>query len=118
MLEILISDLQEIVSSPRLLLANGVSVLAAMCMIAACIVSKRRTVFVLQGVQCALLDLLDAHRLIGLSATDSCILTPRKSVTAILGLSDSPVSAHKRSCVLCPNTDNCQLRKSGGHCGI
>ena len=70
------------------------------------------------GVQCALLELLDAHRLIGLSATDSCILTPRKSVTAILGLSDSPIPTHKRSCPLCPNTDNCQLRKTGGHCGL
>ncbi len=70
------------------------------------------------GVQCALLDLLDAHRLIGLSATDSCILTPRKSVTAILGLSDAPIPTHKRSCALCPNTDSCQLRKTGGHCGL
>lgn len=70
------------------------------------------------GVQCALLDLLDAHRLIGLSATDSCILTPRKSVTAILGLSDTPIPAYKRSCPLCPNADNCQLRKTGGHCGL
>lgn len=69
-------------------------------------------------VQCALLDLLDAHRLIGLSATDSCILTPRKSVTAILGLSDTPIPAYKRSCPLCPNADNCQLRKTGGHCGL
>lgn len=70
------------------------------------------------GVQCALLEQLDAHRRIGLSATDSCILTPRKSVTAILGLSDSPIPTHKRSCVLCPNTDGCQLRKTGGHCGL
>ncbi len=70
------------------------------------------------GVQCALLDLLDAHRLIGLSATDSCIMTPRKSVTAILGLSDSSIPTHKRSCALCLNADSCQLRKSGGHCGI
>lgn len=70
------------------------------------------------GVQCPLLELLDAHRLIGLSATDSCILTPRKSVTAILGLSDTPIPTHKRSCVLCPGAGSCQLRKSGGHCGI
>lgn len=70
------------------------------------------------GVQCALLNLLDTHRLIGLSATDSCILTPRKSVTAILGLSDSPIPTHKCSCALCPNTDSCQLRKTGGHCGL
>ena len=70
------------------------------------------------GVQSALLTLLDAHRLIGLSATDSCIMTPRKSVTAILGLSDCPIPTHKRSCALCPAQDGCQLRKSGGHCGI
>jgi len=55
MFDILVQDVQNILSTPRLLAANGVSVTAAMCMIAACIVSKRRTVFVLQGVQCALL---------------------------------------------------------------
>lgn len=70
------------------------------------------------GVQPALLAALDAHRLIGLSATDSHIMTPRKSVTAILGLADSPILTHKRSCALCPNADSCQLRKSGGHCGL
>ena len=55
MIEILIQDIQEILSSPRLLLANGISVLAAACMIVACIFSKRKTVFLLQGVQCGLL---------------------------------------------------------------
>lgn len=70
------------------------------------------------GVQGSLLVLLDAHRLMGLSVTDSCILTPRKSVTAILGLADSPIPTHKRSCPLCPNMGNCQLRKTGGHCGF
>ncbi len=55
MLEILIRDIEEILSSSRLLAANGVSVVAALCMIAACILSKRKAVFLLQGVQCALL---------------------------------------------------------------
>ncbi|MBR5783062.1 MAG: YgjV family protein [Clostridia bacterium] len=55
MIEILIQYIQEILSSPRLLLANGISALAAACMIVACIFSKRKTVFLLQGVQCALL---------------------------------------------------------------
>ena len=36
-------------------------------------------------LQPALLTVLDAHRKIGLSATASCMLTPRKSVTAIVG---------------------------------
>ena len=65
-----------------------------------------------------LLALLDAPRRIGLCATRSHLLTPRKSVTAILGAADHPVETHKRSCPGCPAYDNCQYRKSGGHCGI
>ena len=70
------------------------------------------------SVQGPLLDRLNARRLIGLSATDSCILTPRKSVTAILGLAESPIPTHKRSCALCPARDGCQLRKTGVHCDL
>ena len=69
-------------------------------------------------VNTPLLDLLDAPRTIGLCATDHHLLTPRKSVTAILGVADHPVETHKRSCPGCPAYDNCQYRKSGGHCGI
>ena len=69
-------------------------------------------------VNTPLLDLLDAPRAIGLCATSSHLLTPRKSVTALLGLSDHPIQPHKRSCPGCPAYDGCQYRKSGGHCGI
>ena len=69
-------------------------------------------------VNTALLDWLDAPRTIGLCATSSHLLTPRKSVTALLGLSDHPIKSHKRSCPGCPAYDSCQYRKSGGHCGI
>ena len=69
-------------------------------------------------VNAPLLNLLDAPRTIGLCATASHLLTPRKSVTALLGLSDHPVETHKRSCLGCPAYDGCQYRKSGGHCGI
>lgn len=55
MIQLLISDIQTILASPRLLIANGISLLAAACMIAACIFSDRKKVFILQGVQCALL---------------------------------------------------------------
>ena len=64
------------------------------------------------------LDLLDAPRKTGLCAASSHLLTPRKSVTALLGLSDHPIESHKRSCPGCPAYDGCQYRKSGGHCGI
>ena len=69
-------------------------------------------------VNTPLLALLDAPRTIGLCATASHLLTPRKSVTAILGVADLPIESHKRSCLGCPAHNSCQYRKSGGHCGI
>lgn len=70
------------------------------------------------SLQGELLALLDAPRRVGLTATPSHILLPRKSVTAFLGVSDSPVHSRRRSCVSCPGRETCQYRKSGGHCGI
>ncbi|MBO5727308.1 MAG: methionine synthase [Oscillospiraceae bacterium] len=69
-------------------------------------------------VQGELLALLDAPRKIGLCATASHILTPRKSVTAILGVGEQSAQPRKRSCADCPARDGCAYRKSGGHCGI
>lgn len=69
-------------------------------------------------LQGPLLNLLDAPRKVGLCASSTHILTPRKSVTAILGIADHPMEANTRSCVGCPAHDGCQYRKSGGHCGI
>ena len=70
------------------------------------------------GERYTLLALLDAPRQVGLCASASHILTPRKSVTAILGVADHPIQASVRSCLGCPAHDGCQYRKSGGHCGI
>ena len=69
-------------------------------------------------VQGPLLDLLDAPRRAGLCVTSSDLLAPRKSVTAILGVSDGEVEKTKRSCLGCPAQGSCQYRKAGGHCGI
>lgn len=68
-------------------------------------------------LQAKLLDLLDAPRKIGLCATGTHILTPRKSVTAILGVSEGAVEHTRRSCQSCPMGARCQFRKTGGHCG-
>ena len=65
-----------------------------------------------------LLDLLDAPRRVGLTASASHILLPRKSVTAILGISRRPVAQGARSCVSCPARAGCQYQKAGGHCGL
>ena len=69
-------------------------------------------------VNTPLLALSDAPRTIGLCATDCHLLTPRKSVTALLGVSNHPIESKKRSCLDCPAHNGCQYRKSGGHCGI
>ena len=69
-------------------------------------------------LQNELLELLDAPRRVGLTASTSHILIPRKSVTAILGVADQPIAQSVRSCLSCPAHENCGYRKSGGHCGI
>lgn len=70
------------------------------------------------ALQGSLLALLDAPRKVGLCASGTHILTPRKSVTAILGIADHPISQTVRSCLGCPAHTGCQYRKSGGHCGV
>ena len=69
-------------------------------------------------LQGEILHLLDAPRKIGLCASASHILTPRKSVTAILGIARGEIQQTVRSCLSCPARESCQYRKSGGHCGI
>ena len=70
------------------------------------------------AVQDGLLELLDAPRRVGLCANDSHLLTPRKSVTAILGVARGEIRAKHRSCLGCPARESCIYRKAGGHCGL
>ena len=61
---------------------------------------------------------LNASKLIGLNVTDSYILTPRKSVTAIIGLSKDKIEQSKRGCASCNLKGNCAYRKKGSHCNV
>ena len=69
-------------------------------------------------IQEELLNLLDAPRRVGLCTNESFLLTPRKSVTAILGISENQLEPTHRSCLGCPAREGCQYRKAGGHCGL
>lgn len=69
-------------------------------------------------IQKKLLAVLDARRKIGLCATDSFMLAPIKSVTAVIGVSHTPLPPKKRGCAVCGMRDNCNFRKRGSHCGI
>ncbi len=60
---------------------------------------------------------LDTARRIGVSLTASGILLPRKSVTAVIGLSPRP-EARREGCARCPNAGRCTYRKEGTSCAV
>lgn len=62
--------------------------------------------------------LTDATRKIGLTLNSSNILIPRKSVTAIIGLSAKPLLKRRRGCAVCSMNKICEFRKRGDHCGF
>lgn len=68
--------------------------------------------------QHAICALLDTERRIGLHVTNSCLLNPMKSVTAIIGIADQPQMARIRGCGFCSMRKTCQLRKGGTHCEL
>lgn len=68
------------------------------------------------SVQPRLEAVLDTTRRIGLYVTDSDLLTPRKSVTAVLGVSDHPVKGKLAGCGHCVLRKQCEYRKRGKTC--
>ena len=67
------------------------------------------------SVQKAFLDTLDARK-IGLTVTDTSILTPRKSVTAVSGISKEYMEKRKKTCEICSMFKSCTYRKEGKVC--
>ena len=70
-------------------------------------------------IQKDFLNTLRADKTIGLTASESHLLLPRKSVTAIIGLipKDKAVEVKKRNCEVCSNYKNCNFRREGIKCG-
>ena len=70
------------------------------------------------SLQGEILALLDAPRKIGLCATANHILTPRKSVTAILGVAKGWIEREpKESCARCFLKGRCSYQLRGKTCG-
>ena len=67
--------------------------------------------------QRAFFDLLDITRRIGVSLTESGLMLPQKSVTALMGLADTPQEHRHRGCASCRLFATCSFRKEGKHCG-
>lgn len=68
------------------------------------------------SLQKDLLLFLNAQRRIGLTVTESCMMIPSKSVTAIIGISDFPQGHQKKGCDICNMRASCGFRYNGG-CG-
>ncbi len=68
-------------------------------------------------IQSDFLNVLNAQKRIGLTVTENLILVPRKSVTAVIGLSAQEIPKGRRGCATCNLRDTCNFRKSGKHCG-
>lgn len=61
-------------------------------------------------------NLLDSQREIGVTVTSNGIMIPRKSVVAIIGVSNKSIIRSKKSCENCNNKNNCDYRKGGDSC--
>ena len=55
-------------------------------------------------------NILDCGRKIGLTLTDSCMMVPGKSVTAVIGLSGENLHCGKQGCEFC-NKKDCSFRR-------
>lgn len=69
-------------------------------------------------IQGEFLKALDAPSRIGVNITDSLILIPRKSVTAVIGISEREIPKGRRGCLSCNMKDRCAYRQKGLHCGM
>lgn len=69
-------------------------------------------------IQPEIINVLNANKTIGLTTTESFILIPRKSVTAIIGFLDKDTKIiKKRGCEGCSIYHTCNYRKEGVTCG-
>lgn len=58
---------------------------------------------------------LDTVRGLGMAVTPENLLTPRKSVTAILGVADHPVTGGPRRVRALPAARKVRIQKEGNH---
>jgi 5-methyltetrahydrofolate--homocysteine methyltransferase len=70
------------------------------------------------SVQPQIIKTLDAEKRAGVTCTATQLLIPRKSVTAVIGLSRNPVNKGRRGCAVCKMAGKCEFRKRGTHCGV
>lgn len=66
--------------------------------------------------QPVLLATVDAQRRLGITLSKSLLMTPTKSVTAVIGLFEEPQPSSHASCKDCLCSDFCRIRATGRPC--
>lgn len=61
-------------------------------------------------------NILNSSKEIGLTITEKGIMLPRKSVTAIIGISETNVGYSKKICMNCSNYNKCKYKKGDENC--
>lgn len=68
------------------------------------------------SLQKELLSITGAEKRLGIHLSDTMLMTPAKTVTAIVGISNTPQRAKIRGCRFCSLKENCTYRKAGTSC--
>ena len=69
------------------------------------------------SIQKDLLNLIEAPKRIGVTVTDSFIMLPRKSVSAVIGFQSEKTKKEIDKCSTCNLKENCSFRKGNTYCG-
>lgn len=69
------------------------------------------------SLQPKILSILNAQKLAGITCSESNIMFPQKSVTAIIGLTEIKNNGINITCEKCHFNESCNLRKAGKSCG-
>ncbi|MBQ5988084.1 MAG: methionine synthase [Oscillospiraceae bacterium] len=69
-------------------------------------------------VQPKLLNVLNAGKTAGIVLQKENMMSPMKSVTAVIGISEKPVEKKRMGCAECRSFEGCSLRRKGLHCGF
>lgn len=64
-----------------------------------------------------IINILNSQSRIGLTVTENGIMIPRKSVVAIIGISNKGIKKTKKSCENCNNRQSCRFKREAGNCG-
>lgn len=67
-------------------------------------------------LQKGIIRLLDANKKIGLTCSSNFILIPRKSVTAIIGISNKDIKSEYNICDSCRARSNCMYKRNNKKC--